>query len=474
MSASQNFLRDKKKGERDAMRKLAAGSVKDSALERMAREVLIAEQMLAKQTRSLASADGEEDDEEDGRENGEEGDEDGSGALSNISLESFDDCIDAAELCLTQGQAEAALAVAERALGFATTPEQVAAAHDSMGLALMEMPDRDSDAAAQFSLAEAQTPGSSYERCLNMAQMTEGLDSIRFSQMGLDLLEKLLNALPPARRGEDPEITEDREHYMLAASQTMTAMANLYLTDLCDEDNAESECERLLKEAVTTCPTNAEAFRSYSSLRMIQGKAEPSIKFILHAYKLLAKHAEERREPLEFMARLGIAEMLVKLEQWPEAAELVNALLDEDDKIGELWVHAGVAHANLALMLDEDAQRVEYQYAAAQYLISAQRLLVEAPDEELSAQIAEQLAQLTAAGVDLDVVAKTMADQEAAAGAATAAAIALASGAIEADDVAAPHGLSDVESDNDNDNEEEEEEEEEGGSARKGGQLMGE
>jgi hypothetical protein len=407
-SKSANFLRDKKKAEREALHDAAMGGSRSTAETRIARQVLVSQTLLN------GVENGDDDDDDDDDEEQQAG-PDAFLGQGNFSLDTFEDCVEATEAAMAQSELGAALIAAQAALPLASTPEELAVAHDNLGLVLMEDVSRVAEACEHFSAAEAQAPGTSYERCLNMAQLTDGADSLRFYQMGLEIAQNALAELPAARKGEDEEVTEERAHLKHVSSQAMTSMADLYLTELCDEDVAESECERLLKGAIQAAPGNAEAFRSYASLHMIKGDAEKSITFILHAHKLLMKQAEDKKEPLEFMSRVGIAELLIKLEQWPQAAELINMLLDEDDRIAELWSHAGVAHANLALMLAEPEQTREYQYAAAQYFISALRLLKQAPDEELDAAVQNQLRALEDAGVDLEVVKQTMSAQEAAA-----------------------------------------------------------
>ena len=42
------------------------------------------------------------------------------------------------------------------------------------------------------------------------------------------------------------------------------------MTDLCDEPNAEQNCEDSLKEALVVDPTNVDALQSLANLRMIR------------------------------------------------------------------------------------------------------------------------------------------------------------------------------------------------------------
>lgn len=61
----------------------------------------------------------------------------------------------------------------------------------------------------------------------------------------------------------------------LAIRQVASAyasIAELFMTDLCDEPNAEQSCETALKEALSVDSNNVDALQSLANLRMIRDK----------------------------------------------------------------------------------------------------------------------------------------------------------------------------------------------------------
>ena len=57
-------------------------------------------------------------------------------------------------------------------------------------------------------------------------------------------------------------------------STACCAAAEIFMTDLCDDEDAEIQCSSWLERAMSTDPTNPEVFRVLADLRMCQEKPE--------------------------------------------------------------------------------------------------------------------------------------------------------------------------------------------------------
>ena len=94
-----------------------------------------------------------------------------------------------------------------------------------------------------------------------LAQMISGKESLTSFTNGIRLMKEQI-----------VKCDEETKYNILVNQITkgLVASAELYLTDLCYEDNAESECERLLNEALSMKPNGVEALQSFASMRISQ------------------------------------------------------------------------------------------------------------------------------------------------------------------------------------------------------------
>lgn len=78
------------------------------------------------------------------------------------------------------------------------------------------------------------------------------------------------------------------EDYALTIKQIASAyasLADLYMTDLCDEPNAEEKCEESLKAALEKDSENIDALQSLGNLRMIRNKDDEAKIHLGRVYK---------------------------------------------------------------------------------------------------------------------------------------------------------------------------------------------
>lgn len=111
-------------------------------------------------------------------------------------------------------------------------------------------------------------PNKEGRKYLNFAQMLTSFESLQMYKRGIQVLESDAESYCEGLRYDEQA---------LAIKQVATAyasLADLYMTDLCDEPNAEQECENGLQSALAKDPENIDALQSLGNLRMIRNKDE--------------------------------------------------------------------------------------------------------------------------------------------------------------------------------------------------------
>jgi tetratricopeptide (TPR) repeat protein len=116
------------------------------------------------------------------------------------------------------------------------------------------------------------SPGTGYSKWMHLGQLYEGAEAVVAYKKGVELLAAQLAALP-ADAPERPRLQRE-------LSDAYNAVAELYMTDLCDEDDAEGTASACAERAVEADGDNPEAHRVLANVRMCQkrpGDAAPHL-----------------------------------------------------------------------------------------------------------------------------------------------------------------------------------------------------
>lgn len=134
--------------------------------------------------------------------------------------------------------------------------------HWSIGLTL-RCPQAGDVENAKHCLGRAVTvqPDEGYRKFLSLAQLFDGQQSLQLYRQGIDIISKQQQA------SEGSDLSRD-------LSSTFCAIADLFMTDLCDEGDAESECTKAIESAVKADEKNPEAWQTKARLELIKNQFE--------------------------------------------------------------------------------------------------------------------------------------------------------------------------------------------------------
>jgi len=127
----------------------------------------------------------------------------------------------------------------------------------------------------RFERAVVLSPEKGYAKYMSLAQLVEGAESVKFFQKGIELMEAQKEKMI---KGEDEE--EEAEGACAAPSTSTVAkleelqsdisrghisVAEIFLTDLCESEEAPTVCKHHLDKAIETRPNSAEAHQLLAS-----------------------------------------------------------------------------------------------------------------------------------------------------------------------------------------------------------------
>ncbi|XP_069160374.1 uncharacterized protein [Procambarus clarkii] len=394
-------------------------------------------------------------------------------AKLNIESLTVEDLLKQAQEQIDSFQYEKAQTLCQEALK--RDPDNVSALETSASLCL-EVGNLDG---AKHCLGRAITlkPEDGYSKYMSMAQLLEDKASLQCYQKGIELLTKVISGLQQSvkenkkecsknsssdvsikeaetstEEGESPN--DDKKTSVIGATgcksdpfpsclsvdpegristlvrQLSTAhcsVAELFMTDLCDEDDAENQCSTSITTAIQVDPSNPEAYQHMASFLLVKQEVQEAKTYITKSIEIWLPKYKEVDEgkaaagtfdpvevcPLSYATRLSAARILIEVEDYKHAVDVLEGLTEENDEIVDTWYLLGWTHY---LQGGEQANSARY------YLRRALKVHAAAPcdDEQLVEHLKELLQELgpeteeeTVNDVEIeDVIDRDLSDEE--------------------------------------------------------------
>ncbi|KAI1807656.1 TPR domain-containing protein [Daldinia bambusicola] len=260
--------------------------------------------------------------------------------------------VKAAEYQLQAGNVQDALTLAEKAL------EQSSAGSGSDDeLAALNLLGQISLEAGEFEAARAyflravaidgdgtrdEAAGGGPEKFLCLAQLSEegGKDSVTWFERGAAALRKQIQTLEGARRRTDEQAVQ-LDELKKKLAMTLCSVAEVYMTDLSWEDDAEPRCEALVTEATLVAPDFAETWQTLANVRISQARFDDAKAALTRSLELWKDLPPQDPAVPDFPSRVALARLLMEVEMEQEAIEVLERLVGEDDESVEVWYLGG-------------------------------------------------------------------------------------------------------------------------------------
>ncbi|GAA6014812.1 hypothetical protein JCM11491_002125 [Sporobolomyces phaffii] len=236
--------------------------------------------------------------------------------------------------------------------------------------------------------------------------LTHFADALTIFQAKLEQIEKAKLGGDGGAGSQDD--LEDEGELRRSASRALVGMTELYLTDLCFEEDAEQRCETYLKQASELDPTDPEVYQTLASVRLSQQRESDAKEAAEKGYSLWKDI--ENNSPMypPPSARLSCAKLFLELSQHVPALEILQTLEGEDDEDSETWYLSGWAwwllgesRAGLASTEQQESKEEcwsEAKLCLENYLKIEERE-PESTDPEQMGHVREVLAKLNEAGI---------------------------------------------------------------------------
>lgn len=184
-------------------------------------------------------------------------------------------------------------------------------------------------------------PKEGHEKFLHLAQLAEGDEALEHYERGSEVLAAAAEAASKREgAGADAEARSLRRQLACARA----AIAELYMTDLCDLPEAEERCEAALESGRAADAECLELLSTTAMLRKVQGRLDDAKSLALGCAARVrkAKEAEgspdaEKAATLSDDAVTSLCRTLIDLSETEEARTLLTGLLEEDEEDIQVW-----------------------------------------------------------------------------------------------------------------------------------------
>jgi len=207
---------------------------------------------------------------------------------------------------------------------------------DAVGELLLELGEHEKAKAVLIRSVQIEPTGS-FGTYMYLGQLMSGTDAVACFDRGAELLLKEIE------QSQDAANTQMLRRKLSCA---MCSRGEVYMTDLCDHPQAESECARSLEAAVQHDPSNPDAWVAKGNFHICQQNAPEALQCLDKASELIDAIEDDDELP-PFEVRLTVGKMYVELAEHAKVVEVLEDLLAEDDEHIEVLFMLGSAYKEL-------------------------------------------------------------------------------------------------------------------------------
>ncbi|POS76080.1 TPR domain-containing protein [Diaporthe helianthi] len=299
---------------------------------------------------------------------------------SAISTKSAKQLLAEATALLEQGDATGAVTTARAALSAALDNDdtRACAAHMLLGEINVELGEIDTARSHFLEAARLDEDGSLSEELGGgpekfnwLAQLSEdgGADSVGWFERAAACLRAQIQVLGAAadgarRKGSAhgtavKEIEDAISEKKKKLSETLCAVAEVYMTDLSWEEDAEARCEALITEATMLAPELPDAWQTVADVRVSQSRRDDAVAALERSMALWTDLEPEDPGVPPFPSRVSLTRLLIECDLQQKAVQVCDRLVLDDDGSVEAWYLGGMAHYTLGEKGKLQASRTE-------------------------------------------------------------------------------------------------------------------
>ncbi|KAH9481382.1 putative assembly chaperone of rpl4 [Psilocybe cubensis] len=282
-------------------------------------------------------------------------------APAKSSPPSTESLLEKAQALIVQCDYELAVRFIRRAL---EQDPKNAEAREMLGVSLLELGDLDAAKETFLSLippspdAPSPSPPSAH---LYLAQLSEDdpRGALKHYQAAIHILHAQLKG---KERADDEASKKDESELRSNIVRALVGQVEIWMDpsyDLCDEPEAEQNCEDLLSAALKIDPGNPEALQTLASVRMSQERPDEAKAFLEQAWATMQDIDLDDPKLPPIPTRLALVKLFLELSLYTPALLVLHGIMSSDDQDVEAWYLEGWCFYLMAEQAQENGGKLE-------------------------------------------------------------------------------------------------------------------
>ncbi|XP_059828236.1 uncharacterized protein si:dkey-12j5.1 isoform X2 [Hypanus sabinus] len=244
-----------------------------------------------------------------------------------------------------------------------------------------------------FQKAVALSPDEGYSKYMYLGQIHCGQEAVQYFKKGIELLIKDYQRQEEMATGA---ASFDPDNAVVTPQNISTAfcsLAEIFLTDLCSEEDASTKCQEALGNALAYDPENPEALQLMASYLFSTEQQQEGKTYLMKSLKQWLPSFQR--------AESAIPHDSNDLDPLQTATEVLEGLLDEDDEVVQVWYLLGWV---CYLQSEKPNEDVSFKDSARTYLTKTKKLYMKVKCDDTSLLVhTEQLLEELGPSEDLDL-----------------------------------------------------------------------
>ncbi|KAF2255765.1 TPR domain-containing protein [Trematosphaeria pertusa] len=180
------------------------------------------------------------------------------------------------------------------------------------------------------------------EKFLWMAQLNEegGAESVRWFEKGVEVLKREIGELE-GKLVKKVDTTDALDEKRQKIANALCGIAEVYMTDLSLEEDAEARCEAAVTEALLVAPESPEPLQTLASIRISQVRIADAKAALTRSMSLWKELDPDDPKVPDYSTRISLSRLLMEAEMEDEAIGVLERLVGENDGSVEAWYLGG-------------------------------------------------------------------------------------------------------------------------------------
>lgn len=272
------------------------------------------------------------------------------------------------------------------------------------------------------------------EKFLCLGQIIGGVDGCSLLNIAIQRLQEQLQSVHDNQGGNDPVLQELSKLYPTSEvlafylikklNQAIFAEIEIWMTDLCMEPEAESECDKLISHSLALDESNPEAYSLLALIRISQQRQAEAEEALGKAWELFSQkkqdlevqqNQEGEESSFEYIELvqplLGLARFAIELGMYDVVPQISAAVAEINDNALDCFYYEALAHSLKAKQIYAQITSSNDDYREFE-----DALIVKSDNEAIQACVGDARSALTQAyrvinSVDLEASDPELIDQ---------------------------------------------------------------